>query len=174
MEDAGVVDQVCHLVALSVDARPGVADGVGVPHVAHCAAHVSTGRAQLGDRRVEHAVVHVDAPHPSAGPRLARGDRPPDALRGAGHQDAIGYLIEALLQWALFDPSCPDPVPPSPATGHLELLKQIAVRWSERTAASQTVSRILGMGQVGRKINYAIRCECDPQGLRQRDVVAVR
>ncbi|MDP9390429.1 MAG: hypothetical protein M3P89_03380 [Actinomycetota bacterium] len=80
-------------------------------------------------------------------------------------QDATGYLIEALLQWALFDPSCPDPVPPSPATGHLELLKQIAVRWSERTAACQTVSRILGMGQVGRQINYAIRCECDPQGL---------
>jgi len=80
-------------------------------------------------------------------------------------QDATGYLIEALLQWSLFDPSCPDPVPPSPATGHLEQLKQIAVRWSERTAACQTVSRILGMGQVGRQINYAIRCECDPQGL---------
>ena len=81
--------------------------------------------------------------------------------------DTIGYVTEALLQWALFEPTVsPDPTPPPDRRlTHLEVLEQIAARWSGRSQSAASLAGKLAMGRVGRQLTLAVQCESDPQGL---------
>ena len=81
--------------------------------------------------------------------------------------DTIGYVTEALLQWALFEPTVsPDPTPPPDSRlRHLEVLEQIAARWSGHTQSAASVAGKLAMGRIGRQLMLAVQCERDPQGL---------
>lgn len=81
--------------------------------------------------------------------------------------NTAGYVTEALLQWALFEPTVsPDPMPPPDSRlSHLEVLEQIAVRWSGRSQTVASVAGKLAMGRIGRQLRLAVHCERDPQGL---------
>lgn len=81
--------------------------------------------------------------------------------------NTTGYVTEALLQWALFQPTVgPDPMPPPDSRlSHLEVLDQIATRWSGRSQTVASVAGKLAMGRIGRQLTLAVQCERDPQGL---------
>ena len=81
--------------------------------------------------------------------------------------NTAGYVTEALLQWALFEPTVsPDPMPPPDSRlSHLEVLDQIATRWSGRSQTAASVAGKLAMGLIGRQLTLAVQCERDPQGL---------
>lgn len=81
--------------------------------------------------------------------------------------NTTGYVTEALLQWALFQPTVsPDPMPPPDSRlSHLEVLEQIAARWSGRSQTAASVAGKLAMGRIGRQLRLAVHCERDPQGL---------
>ena len=81
--------------------------------------------------------------------------------------NTAGYVTEALLQWALFEPTVsPDPMPPPDSRlSHLEVLEQIAARWSGRSQTAASVAGKLAMGRIGRQLRLAVQCERDPQDL---------
>lgn len=78
---------------------------------------------------------------------------------------AVGFVLDALSEWAVLDRSCPDPI--EPEGRHLEALEQVAARWAFRTGSTPTVSRMLGMAMIGRHLNQAVRCERDPEGMAE-------
>ena len=81
--------------------------------------------------------------------------------------NTAGYVTEALLQWALFEPTVsPDPMPPPDSRlSHLQVLEQLTARWSGRAQTAASVAGKLAMGRIGRQLTLAVQCERDPQGL---------
>lgn len=79
-----------------------------------------------------------------------------------------GYLSEALLEWALLGLSWPEEAEPTagPDCDHLQALAQIAERLQQRIVLAQPLSAKFDLGQVGRLLNRAIRCELDPVALQ--------
>ena len=80
-------------------------------------------------------------------------------------RESVGFVLDALSEWAALDPSCPDPIEPDGT--HLEALEQVAARWAVRTGSTPTVSRMLSMAMIGRNLNQAVRCERDPEGMAE-------
>ena len=83
--------------------------------------------------------------------------------------DTTGYLTEALLQWALFEPTVsPDPTPP-PEHGlsHLAVLERIAASWSRRSQSAASVTGKLALGRIGRQLVLAVQCQREPDLLSE-------
>ena len=83
--------------------------------------------------------------------------------------ETTGYVTEALLQWALFEATVsPDPTPPRDGgLSHLEVLEQIAARWSDRSQSTLSVAGKLALGRIGRQLTLAVQCQRDPRGLSE-------
>jgi hypothetical protein len=111
-------------------------------------------------------------PAPEPHPPSLEDDLAVLAFLGGSRQlstNTTSYVIEVLLQWALFEPTVsPDPMPP-PEDGlsHLEVLEQIAARWSGRAQTAAGVAGKLAMGRIGRQLALAVQSERDPQGLSE-------
>ena len=83
--------------------------------------------------------------------------------------DTTGYVTEALLQWALFEPSVsPDAMPPpEDGVSHLQVLERITAGWSQRSQTAASVAGKLALGRVGRQLLLAVQCQREPNLLSE-------
>lgn len=82
--------------------------------------------------------------------------------------DVKGYLVDALLDWALGGRGYPQMSLPDagPDCDHLQALQQIIDRIPQRIAEAQTVADKLELGRAGRMLSRAVWAACDPQGVQ--------
>ena len=82
--------------------------------------------------------------------------------------DVKGYLVDALLDWALRGRSYPQMALPDagPDCDHLQALQQIIERIPQRIAEAQTVADKLELGRAGRMLSRAFCAAWDPQGVQ--------
>ena len=126
------------------------------------------------------AAQRPPAPAPKPAPGLAVTPHAPSleeelavlAFLECSHQlapETTGYITEALLQWAVFEPTVsPDPMPPRDGgLTHPEVLEQITARWSDRSQTAASVASKLALGRIGRQLTLAVQCQRDPQRLSE-------
>jgi len=82
--------------------------------------------------------------------------------------DVTGYLVDALLDWALTGRGYPQMTLPDdgPDCDHLQALQQIIERIPRRIAEAQTVADKLELGRAGRMLSRALWATWDPQGVQ--------
>ena len=82
--------------------------------------------------------------------------------------DVKGYLVDALLDWALGGRGYPQMALPDAGVGcdHLQALQQIIERIPQRIAEAQTVAEKLELGRAGRLLSWAFGASWDPQGVQ--------
>ncbi len=82
--------------------------------------------------------------------------------------DVKGYLVDALLDWALSGRGYPQMALPDtgPDCDHLQTLQQIIERIPQRIAEAQTVADKLELGRAGRMLSRALWAAWDPQSLQ--------
>lgn len=79
-----------------------------------------------------------------------------------------GYLVDALLDWAVSGRGYPQMAPPDagPDCDHLQALQQIIERIPQRIAEAPTVADKLELGRAGRMLSRAFWAAWDPQGVQ--------
>ncbi len=79
-----------------------------------------------------------------------------------------GYLVDALLDWALTGRGYPQMTLPDagPDCDHLQALQQIIERIPQRIAEAETVADKLELGRAGRLLSRAFWAAWDPQGVQ--------
>jgi len=84
------------------------------------------------------------------------------------NDDVKGYLVDALLAWALTGRGYPQMALPDagPDCDHLQALQQIIERIPRRIAEAETVADKLELGHAGRLLSRAFRAAWDPQGVQ--------
>ncbi len=84
------------------------------------------------------------------------------------NDDVKGYLVDALLAWALTGRGYPQMALPDagPDCDHLQALGQIIERIPRRIAEAETVADKLELGHAGRLLSRAFRAAWDPQGVQ--------
>lgn len=83
---------------------------------------------------------------------------------------AIGYLCDAMLEWALTGSSWPqEELEPTagPDCDHLQVLVQITERLAQRIVLAESVSAKFDLARVGRLLSHAVACQRDPEALQQ-------
>jgi len=82
--------------------------------------------------------------------------------------NVTGYLVDALLDWALSGRGYPQMALPDagPDCDHLQALQQIIERIPQRIAEARTVADKLELGRAGRMLSRALRASWDPQGVK--------
>jgi len=82
--------------------------------------------------------------------------------------DVTGYLVDALLAWALEGRGYPQMALPDAGADcdHLQALQQIIDRFPQRIAEAPTVADKLELGRAGRLLARAFWASWDPQGVR--------
>ncbi len=82
--------------------------------------------------------------------------------------DVKGYLVDALLDWALTGRGYPQMALPDagPDCVHLQELQQIIERIPQRIAEAETVADKLELGRAGRLLSRAFWADWDPQGVQ--------
>jgi len=79
-----------------------------------------------------------------------------------------GYLVDALLDWALTGRGYPQMALPDagPDCDHLQALQQIIERIPQRIAEAETVADKLELGRAGRLLSRAFWAAWDSQGVQ--------
>jgi len=82
--------------------------------------------------------------------------------------DVTGYLVDALLDWALSGRGYPQMALPDagPDCDHLQALQQIIERIPQRIAEARTVADKLELGRAGRMLSRALWASWDPEGVK--------
>jgi hypothetical protein len=82
--------------------------------------------------------------------------------------DVKGYLVDALLAWALEGRGYPQMALPDagPDCDHLQALQQIMDRFPQRIAEAEGVGGKLELGRAGGLLQRAFWASWDPQGVR--------
>jgi len=101
--------------------------------------------------------------HPARPDRRARGPASPQLS-----SDVTGYLVDALLDWALTGRGYPQMALPDsgPDGDHLQELQRILERFPRRIAEAKGVAAKLELGRAGRLLACAVWASWDPQGVQ--------